>query len=898
MKNITKTSITVSTIGYKNKPTGSEMGKIQANCKEMELDLFELAEYIHNGHTFFSSNFINEKHRKETFKNSNMIVLDSDDGRISHDVFKSFCRLFYIEPNIFYKSWSDTARHNKFHAVWFIEQIDDFDTVEALSKYIYFLFSKAFPKANLDTAMYKPTQPWGGTNKGVEVLSIDYLNIHNVKSAIFSVLKTNKSRVEEDLEKFSGIKFLTNDEEGNTVLIINKKEEIKKDKEKTIDLSNSDSKVLLKNCKLINELVNDEQDYYTHNLNFNILCNLVNVQNGRDIYISMCELNGSKTTEKYKKDFSIASDYLPVKCNKYCPYADTCKYGQKTMAYASKNTAYKEVKHNPETITQIDLDTAPIQLDTFLNNSIKSNLKKELNIIEVGTGIGKTHKIIEIIKEEADIYNDFSKTSHSEEARRKLNGFIYAAPTHALAEQTYNELLQDENVKKYGMVYIKPRPVVLDKILEEELKELEADGFYEMSIDLQKEYYKTLKVVKYELEERNQFTSEEYLKVCEYIDGVKEWLEVRKKAPTAKVIICTHAYLKTMDLKSYKLINIVLIDEDITSSCLPQHKIKLDNLDNMKKVLQKSTYEYYNNEYDFEDLELIIEKIQSFELNKIYTYNSRNDLYYMKKIKNKLVKVSGMNNSKLKELISLKKDFKLRFKELLNINSIYKSDNFLHIQSINTIDLHDKKCIVFSATPAPSKLYEAIFNVSVTTEKLDRVKFKGKLIQNSNFKCFKKDLENPEYIDEIVKYLKTKLKSTEPIKIITYKNEAIRDSLRDEGFNDVMTFGATAGLNSLKGQNFVVIGTYYINPNAVNLLAGALEQEGTISNIELIKNYKVKFQDVEQLLPTFSEGFKRDYHLWQCWQNMEQSIGRARLVREDCTVILLSSMIHPLAYQD
>jgi hypothetical protein len=911
--------ITMTKTGYLEKQKSETIGMIHKTGMEtVELDFKELAERIQKGYMYIGCLFNGKSHSGEDVISSSILTLDSDDGKIDFNQFIEFCRGYSILPNIIYRTWSDTKQKNKFHAIWNVGECN-LETMKSIQKLVYFTFKMVYKEAEIDKKSYNPVQLWNGTNKETLYFGEHFLNLYLIESIIVNhASNKNEVKMKNKGYTFAGIKQLVYqnqfnyDKVSNIGNIVNQNGEILRVEREVVNFTNNDygdanSDMLLKNCQLMRELLTSKYSYYTHELNFSVLTNLVHVKNGKQIYENFCKINGSKKDAKYAKDFNFMKgkkNGFAMPCKKFCPYADTCKYGNKNMAVAAKNTGYKTNTQN--IVKTIPLEEAEAKLKDIMKNSIseheklyKKNLPntmikrmesaKTVDIIEVGTGIGKTHNIIEVIKNNSKIYIDFQK--QGEKKVNLLSGYIYAAPTHKLAKQTYDDLIIDENVRKMDIVYIIPRPTAMDEDVENIIKDAENNGLYEISNDIQKKYYKDLKYRKLQIEENAEEAEEEYSKILKYLDEVKKWLECRVNSLKAKIIICTHAYLATIDLKKYNNIDIIFIDEDILDSLTNQVKIKMSKIHQMRRVIDSEEWLYYNKPQNFDDLKNICDDIIKSEDNKLYTYNSYSRLYYEKSKK----KTDGIPLAKIKAISELKREYKINFSYLLNIRGFYKNENYLNIQTMKTINLYDKKTIVFSATPGPAKLYEKVFNSLVKITSVDYAEYQGELLQYSELSCFKKELEDLDYVAKIDNFLL----ENEITDIITFKNEKDKEeSLNLKDYNEiVMTFGATAGLNDLKGKNFAVIGTYYINPMAVNLMNTLFFNDGDINEISMIKNYKIDFKGEEQLIPTFEEGVMRDYHIWKTWETMEQAVGRGRLVRTDAKVYLLCKLKHPLAIQ-
>ena len=150
--------------------------------------------------------------------------------------------------------------------------------------------------------------------------------------------------------------------------------------------------------------------------------------------------------------------------------------------------------------------------------------------------------------------------------------------------------------------------------------------------------------------------------------------------------------------------------------------------------------------------------------------------------------------------------------------------------------------------------------------------------------CFRKNLAEKDYLERI-----EEIKKIEKVdNVISYK--AFNDEL-----SSILNFGNLEGINEYEGKDMIIAGTYIVNPIACQLIAHMFDAHNTSYDVEIVKQRKVVYNNIEQKFTTFENENAQNYQLWQCWKTMEQAIGRARLVSNDCKVVLLSKMIHPLS---
>lgn len=113
--------------------------------------------------------------------------------------------------------------------------------------------------------------------------------------------------------------------------------------------------------------------------------------------------------------------------------------------------------------------------------------------------------------------------------------------------------------------------------------------------------------------------------------------------------------------------------------------------------------------------------------------------------------------------------------------------------------------------------------------------------------------------------------------VITFMNQNIGQ----------LHFGNTEGSNSLEGDDILVIGTPYHAPFLYKLVAHSIrldfdeDEEMTMQMVEH-NGYRFWFN-------TFTDENLRSVQFWMIESELEQAIGRARLLRHDCTVHLFSN---------
>ena len=102
-----------------------------------------------------------------------------------------------------------------------------------------------------------------------------------------------------------------------------------------------------------------------------------------------------------------------------------------------------------------------------------------------------------------------------------------------------------------------------------------------------------------------------------------------------------------------------------------------------------------------------------------------------------------------------------------------------------------------------------------------------------------------------------------------------------EFFNTKYHYGAIEGLNCLEGRNISVIGlpnicdiVYILYGMAAGMRAGNYN----------MRSMRTVYNGYDFRINTFESEILRKIHMWMLESHIEQAVGRARLLRYDCTV--------------
>lgn len=290
-----------------------------------------------------------------------------------------------------------------------------------------------------------------------------------------------------------------------------------------------------------------------------------------------------------------------------------------------------------------------------------------------------------------------------------------------------------------------------------------------------------------------------------------------------------------------------------------------------------------NKSNSIKDYEVIVdEDILSGNL-RTFTEVSISDLLKFNdipKVKNFLENYSNLTNNyvrleTLDKYISYTKMTKLGI--TTNVNSFMTATsacvNGNTVNCFTPPQLVKTKYTIVSAT-ADEKVYKLLFpDVAVRVFKCKEAKYKGKLIQDCTRSFSRTDIDSePNFFRNIKK---ENLDADNTITFLKYKDQVSDCPLH---------FGNTEGLDYMKGQNLVVVGTPFSNEKVYKLIACHVG----IPTYEKMQFLEVVDDEYKYWINTYKNEDLKNLQLYFIKSDLIQAVGRARLLRNDCTVKLYS----------
>lgn len=346
--------------------------------------------------------------------------------------------------------------------------------------------------------------------------------------------------------------------------------------------------------------------------------------------------------------------------------------------------------------------------------------------------------------------------------------------------------------------------------------------------------------------------------VEEYIECNKEQLSNWQKEALKKVmeknayskercIVTTHAFLMMMNLDEFSEYEII-IDEDILMTLFKRNSVI--SISDMKQMLKVEN----------------LKKEVRTELEKIVTMKD--------------------GESRRKESIPLDDRYKKRLYEqgivfhnsfplLLASTSVVMDKTENQVIFFNRKNLPDRKIVVVSAS-ANKQLYEKYFSDrTMYFYTIHKAKYVGEVMQYTAHTMSRRCMETVG----ITKVFDKVKQMVGEIPTISFKMAN----------QDDIYFGKTEGFDKFCGRDIAVVGTPHNKPLFYWLLGRELGYVKNKNEKCQLSNHRVTRNGYEFKIMTFSDENMQNLQLFFIETDLEQAIGRSRVLRNKCTVYVFSN---------
>ncbi|MCD8110512.1 MAG: hypothetical protein LUE14_10520 [Clostridiales bacterium] len=452
-----------------------------------------------------------------------------------------------------------------------------------------------------------------------------------------------------------------------------------------------------------------------------------------------------------------------------------------------------------------------------------------IHLIKAQTAMGKTTAYIKLIME------------HPE------TKFLVAVPTNALKNQVKENLIY--NGLHREDLFVTPSISAPDSFIPDEIREEISDyhrrGFHTKTKECIAEYYEEIK------DDPNRLTVIEDCK--KHLDGLDAMADER-------VVVTTHAYLMQMPesfLRSY----CVIVDEDLLYLQI-FNKIESVSMGTLQVLAEKNIF----------GLSGIAKRMVKAPLN---CYEESEPFIY----------AAPLTCEQMESLdIWLGEDD--------NVNDLFYAGAFVKLEDRDTGEtvikyfcpqkLPEAKYIIVSAT-INENLYRKYFNGSMDIVLYPERKaaYTGRVIQYTYHSLGRRDLREKRKVFDLAREISKNPK----LPIITFLKYGREAGKYARG----MHFGNLTGINDLQGKDIGIIGTPYKTEEAYKLIACYLGADVNQQEDQRPRYRRVEYKGCSFIITTYQDELLREINLYSLESELEQAVGRARALREPCTVYVFSA---------
>ncbi len=841
---------------YSSKPVREIPSIKKRACNNWRLiELKELAKHVgEHGQAFIPGHLVGGM-KAENCTSMQLFALDFDgeeNREVSFEEIQTRSESFGLPIAFAYHTFSSSKEHERFRVVFAHEYLIDDPYIIQITIY---MFQKLFPEC--DRACKNLDRIFLGGKKLIylnaegryawEQLLSSYKEFFSKQGNLsrelkyicnhFNILRINDAPAMGVGEYFESIKEKIDENATSTInhkvegaanssiWVIEKGEDFLKDITCPVIHKNIDI-TDCQGCQLINDFKNGEPLNYQSR--FAIYTNVMNVRGGEKWFFNVMEkFYNQEQIERLKRNRQYIKG-LPQRCSdSFCIYYNSCERSSTILeAISSKRKIIKE-KH--EKYASID------EAYEFMKMSIESavnSAKQGIHLIKSQTALGKTSAYIQIIAE------------HLEENPEEK--FLIAAPTNELKKDIAKDLNLKGGLHK-EQIFVTPSVknnsfIPID--VREKIEELHMKGYHKEAKDEIADYYDSVKK-----DPDKPAVAEECKTLLEGVNAVKN----------QNVIVTTHAMLlQTSEafLENYT----VVVDEDILYLQLFNHTYNI-SIEILQKIVEKK-----------------LSNLSSIASTMI---NAEEGKYY------RLSPISfpeAMTEEEL-ENFDLFCDDSDNINDLLNAGSFVKKKDWksgeLSVKYFCPQKLSKGKYIVLSAS-ANVDIYKRYFGPYLDVIEYPYLKaaYRGRVIQYADRTLGRQSLDtNLDVFDQA-----RKLSSDPDFDIITFKRfEKIAKS------RNGIHFGNCTGVNKMQGHDLAVIGTPYKTDEAYKLFACYLGADVNKYQDSSPKPRRVHYNGYSFVITTYDDELLQKIQLYSFESDLEQAVGRARVLRKDCTVYVFSS---------
>lgn len=817
---------------FTEKPRNEMIGIISNRItrKRVKISLKEFRHYVGEKGVTFTRALFKGKRVTDSFEEQVLFAVDIDGG-LSYQEFMKRSENYGILPFLVYDTFSATSEQEKFRAVYLMETVIE---KKNLAELFNVMLIKVFPES--DRSCKDVTRMFFG-GKRIKYFNEDnILRIENLVKACQCEMEKDHKNYRRNIEKLAGDYGIAC--KGGCIQIYRKDTDLIMDEKipQSADILGGmvvEYGSIKKKEKIKKEVEGKREKNDSENrLNFPIL------RIDKDKMPAYCPLYRDHLDEHlhHNLKFLLATNLQYIK-------------GGKSLFMAG-------IEEETESRKNWEMEWKQIKSYGYKPQSCMKGgcpYEKKCNVDSLYSKL--TWKIIPLRKKVPYIT--------LEDAQNELRQYLYEAVEakdrgiHLIKAQTalgktqaYCELASEKSDQAF--MFVVPTLDLQDEIV----KRLEAAGSHciktisciEKIKELNLPIYNELIMlydsgqgdkVKGRIQEYMESNADELSEIT--IEEVKRCLNQQEKLDGTCNVVTTHKMFLNLPLKILEQYEII-VDEDIMMSV-----IKDNGSVSRKKITEALDAGIFSGE-----AEKRLKMLQNLEPEKAVKLEPL-----------RISELSDKNMERFGDLVVL-----------LGSQVFYYEENTQDIRYFNPMEIPKVKTIVLSATLNEKIWKDFCKNRRVRMNEVGTVRYRGKLIQFTYYSMSRECIRklDGQKVKEVIK----EITGVPEGQIITFKK------FMDES---EIHFGKTEGFDKLKGKNLAIIGTpHYIV--ALYKMVGKYLDYDTSKKLcrQRVENSNYSFK-----LMTFSDAEMRNLQMYILEAELEQAVGRARLLRYNATVWVFSN---------
>lgn len=639
----------------------------------------------------------------------------------------------------------------------------------------------------------------------------------------------------------------------------------------------------LMQCRLVQQLVSnaDPGNPLSHGEFFHLATTFVNLRGGDRVMeaaLQACEYRSEKRIGQYRQ-MAVSGSYFPQHCvNSICRFKSDCAFIR--MPQHRSILSLKFVRGQVRQLTvpdTISIEEARAQMPLFYEAAIESG--KSICVIRADCGAGKTFSMIAAMIDQV----------------RMGKKVVYAAPTHRLLNETHAQLREivGEEFPLFRWPDLIRHIEQSDTGLAAEIKHDWATGHYgQAAAQIWNWAHQQAKQHGYDHQQPSCLDE----RGCDIIDYLRA--KAHEDSCTPSIWLLTHARLVNAPMRA----DIAFVDEDILlRNLLIVRQFKLSSLGQLISALQNLACNTANSREEREMAKTTAETLTPLFQQIWQTVKDRVapmpslDFPAAKLLRKAMPKTvrfcadreeaEGAESDLLEFLTSRTVAF-VRPRTMEEKNG----DTIVYV-SRRELTKRIDKFVIASASVNP-RLCEAYWGKKdLEVYSMMRIAYQGELYLHPE-KSFASSSFRGNKKAEILLRVQAILAEQPDAAVICSK--AVKAALSAAQQSRVVcTFGATEGLNSYQGKDLVIIGALHRPDYVYKLLAVALGKKLGLDTTLELKYRTISRNGYDFHAVAFDDELLQEIQFAMIEQELEQAVGRARLVSRDCRVDLFTNIPLP-----